>query len=531
MKSISLSILIFGLLSFSKANIYNFVCQFGITARGYTCTIPTANFADATGVLFETSNHLQGRSNADVVGFSLTSSGIPFFPLETFELFPSLEQIILPRANVQFLEANVFGGRSRLLFLDLRSSNIQNLDARAFVNLTALIELNLSDNSLQTLPVGVFDSLTSLEYLNIRFNVIRRIEANIFVNNRELTYLNLEINVITYIDPNVFDNTRKLQSLYLGTNTCVSQNFVNIPDGDLTNILPQLQECFGRSPVTCEFTENTQILGISEFGYTCTISETNLTSNQRRRVAFGGSHVASRSNSAVINLRVQYSNISFFMTEMFTTFTNLKAIEITSGGLEEIRANDFINAENLESIYMQYNNIKVLSGGIFAHLPRLQKLSLSRNEIERVDGNAFAGLSSLRLLYLNNNRITRLNRNTLNSLVELRDLNLASNYLTRISSLLFSRNPEIGSILLNSNHISAIERDFLNNLPRLAVLNLLSNVCVNALFDGNRVRINEGLRDCYEEHENLPAEGSRRVIMEVDGEVGLIKDDGTRVEL
>jgi Leucine-rich repeat (LRR) protein len=364
---------------------------------------------------------------------------------------------------------------------------------------------------------------------------VTRLERNLFANTQSLNIFNMQFNAIQFVHRETFDNTRQLQQLLIGGNPCgdgASLNFYEIQYGDLTNILPLLSRCFGVTPITCNYTNNTQILGISDFNYTCTIESQTLEEKQRSELKqFGGSHLLGMGSDNVINLLINYSNIPFFLTEMFTSFPNLRAIEITNGGLQQIRSNDFLNGGNLESIYMQYNNLKVLNGGIFAGLSRLQKLSLGKNEIERVDGNAFSGLTSLRLLYLQENRIRRLHRNTFNSLRQLRDLNLRANYLTRITSLLFFNNSEVGVIMMDSNQIAAVDERFLDYLPRLAVLNMLNNRCVNALFDGNRNRINEGLRRCYEEFQTLPADDTRQVIMEIDGEVGLIDNDGRRIEL
>lgn len=405
-----------------------------------------------------------------MTGFQPLFHSLNFFPSQTFELFPNLQHIFFASNNLPTLEAGTFANYYNLRSLVLHANEISIIQAGAFNGLTLLVDLNLQYNRISSLPARIFDQLLSLEVLTLHFNQITRLESNLLLNNRQLTHVVLSSNSINHIARNVFDNTRQLQSLLLEMNTCINLNFLNIRDGDLTNILPQFSGCFGVSPVTCEFNE-TRVLGISELGYTCTVQETTLTKDQNK-IEFGGNHSSGSTNIDVVNLRIIYSQIPFFMTQMFTTFRNLRAVEISNGGLESIRASDFLGGEMLESIYMQYNNIKVLNGGIFAGLSRLQKLSLSKNEIEFIDGNAFSGLSSLRLLYLNDNRIRRLHRNTLNSLTELRDLSLGRNYLTRISSLLFFRNRELGYIMMDYNQISAIEGDFLENLPRLAVLNL-----------------------------------------------------------
>lgn len=508
-------------------------CVFGLTVHGYSCSIVQTNLQNVDSINIVLGNHQQDRNNASVIGFSMPSSSLNFFPLQVFELFQNLESIVFSRSRIPVLESHVFANRHILRSVDIRDSNINSIQTGAFMNLVNLNSLFLSLNPISSLPRSIFDTLTSLRTLELFSTGISRLEANLFLNTRALNIINLQFNQIRHIDRNIFDSTQQLQELQLTGNPCgagENLNFQNILNGDLSNILPQLSRCFGATPISCEFTNNTQILGISEFGYTCTIEGQTLEADQRTDTKeFGGAHLINMSNNNVTNLRISYSKIPFFLTEMFTTFSELRAIEINSGGLEEIRSDDFLNAGNLESIYMQYNNIKVLNGGIFAGLSRLQKLSLSKNEIERVDGNAFSGLTALRVLYLQENRIRRLNSNTLNSLSLLLDLNLSQNYLTRIPGLLFFHNRNIGVIMLAANQISAIDESFLGNLPRLAVLNLINNRCVNALLDGNRNRINEELRQCYEEYKNLLPDGTRQVIMEIDGEVGLTDSDGRRI--
>jgi Leucine-rich repeat (LRR) protein len=527
----SLGLLLVALLSVTLGQeSVNVACEFSLTSQGYTCFIPTGAMANVSRINITTENHQQDRNNYDVVGFTFIQSFINFFPLQAFNLFPSLEDIIFTGNNIPMLESNVFVNQYWLRRLSLQFNMISSISSNALLKMSFLEYLNLSLNSISSLPQGIFRDLISLTELNLRGNLIVQLNPNMFEKTFQLAHIDVAVNKIRRIDLNTFDNLEHLESLMLVMNDCVDENFEGIQgENHLRSfVLPRLSRCFSSFPVACSFTENTQILGISEFDYTCSIYDTTLEKNQRQ-VTFVGTHQDDMSNNNVVNLRVNYSRIPFFMSEMFTTFPELKAVEISYGGLETIRADDFVNAKNLESLYLRYNNIKVLNGGTFSNLPKLQKLSLGQNEIEIVIGNAFSGLKSLRLLYLNDNRIRRLHINTLNSLNELRDLNLGRNYLTGISSTLFRDNPQLGVIMLDSNQISAIDENFLDNLPRLSVLNLISNKCVSQLFDGNRNRINEQLSGCYEAFRSLPAEGTRRVIMEIDGELSLNNEDGLRI--
>ena len=71
--------------------------------------------------------------------------------------------------------------------------------------------------------------------------------------------------------------------------------------------------------------------------YSCLIDEVTIPGNEHQIVNFNGQHYFGYNNDDVKTVYIYYSDIPFIMTQLFTTFQNLKDFKIFDGGLRIIQ--------------------------------------------------------------------------------------------------------------------------------------------------------------------------------------------------
>lgn len=241
-------------------------------------------------------------------------------------------------------------------------------------------------------------------------------------------------------------------------------------------------------------------------------------------VTFGGDHLEGRSNGDVSNVDILYSNTSFMIPQLFTTFPNLSTLEISLSGLQSINIPDFIQ---LRRLLIDRNNISRIERAAFVSQRRLTYLNARDNIIREIDEYAFVGLSSLESLVLIDNHIENLAPRTFQPLTNISYLDLEGNRLTSISADLFSQNTQIRSLYLDFNQIEEISPRFSANLgDKLRYIDLEGNNCIDRRFsindddDFSRIILHNSLRTCYNNF-NGQTSDLKRVTLEFQGPMRL----------
>ncbi|KAG5310059.1 LRIG3 protein, partial [Acromyrmex insinuator] len=174
----------------------------------------------------------------------------------------------------------------------------------------------------------------------------------------------------------------------------------------------------------------------------------------------------------------------------------LKFLELSYNELQELNADDFLEAEMLEDLELGHNSLKSLGGadgdgnGSSALYPlrSLKCLNLTHNELREFSLASLRGLRELKLLDLSNNRIARLHRGRPSSenLVEeegeeiagstIQDLRLQHNELRSLDGSLFLGMKELQRLNLSHNALGPTigPRD-LRGLDGLRVLDISHN--------------------------------------------------------
>lgn len=264
-----------------------------------------------------------------------------------------------------------------------------------------------------------------------------------------------------------------------------------------------------------------------EFGYFCDVREFVITQNETLSVAFVGDHIPGRSNIDVDLIHFQhYPPVPFFVTELFTTYPNLRRMNLNQGTHLNIQSGSFENALNLENLEISNSNV-VLSDFALTGAGNVTVLQIADCESLRIDEFAFAGLGSLKTLFILRSNIHQLPGNIFSSLVNLEQFSLHQGFVETIPSNLFANNHLLTSISIIGNPIDAIERTFINHLGQLQSL-ILSGQFGNetCLQDGGWWNVRESweemhrvLEQCYRNYEELP----RHFSMELRGSL-LIRD-------
>lgn len=196
-----------------------------------------------------------------------------------------------------------------------------------------------------------------------------------------------------------------------------------------------------------------------------------------------GSGVA---NGNVAEVVFSFSYTPFVITQFFTTFPNVKSLQMTQGKLERIQPGAFRTAFNLEVLDYRNNLLRYIGPNSFYGAEKMIKIGLWSNLIEGIDANAFNGLLNLQELILNGNKLRTLPATLFSPLPKLKFIAIRENELLSIPSKLFSRNWMLETVALGNNMINAISPDLLKNLPVLNILNLHNNVCIG-IKDGKNL--------------------------------------------
>ena len=236
-------------------------------------------------------------------------------------------------------------------------------------------------------------------------------------------------------------------------------------------------------------------------GYGCLLN--NITVLDRaRNLTIGGEHIGNFTNADVRIVRITNSNTPFVIEQIFTTFENVRNLQIYDSHLESI---NLPNATHLREIYFIGNNISRIENATFINHPQLIYLNLRNNQILELDEDAFLGLSLVIALGLNSNHITNIAPRTFHPLVNATYLNLEGNNLSSIGNEVFSQNTHMETLYLENNQISEITPRFTSRFgTELSYINLAGNVCIDRSFsmsgdeEFGRILIHNGLRKCFQ---------------------------------
>ncbi|XP_071565037.1 podocan-like protein 1 isoform X1 [Temnothorax nylanderi] len=364
--------------------------------------------------------------------------------------------------------------RMSITRLELNHDHLGVVDGDVFAGLGRTQYLSLADNEVPSIPRHILSHLSLLRTLDLSRNRISRIDLDDFKYNPTLQHLAMAGNAISEMTPGSLPPLVK--HLHVGRNRLNSLNhtlrdlnqleWLLINSNELTSLDGELPSS-GHNLKMLYAVDNKLTHLPAEFRYLHRLETLFLQQNKIRNLD-GTLQKARR----------------------------LKFLELSYNELQELNADDFIEAEMLEDLELGHNSLKSLGGadgdgnGSSALYPlrSLKCLNLTHNELREFSLASLRGLRELKLLDLSNNRIARLHRGRLSSenLVEeegeeiagstIQDLSLQHNELRSLDGTLFLGMKELQRLNLSHNALGPTigPRD-LRGLDGLRVLDISHN--------------------------------------------------------
>lgn len=208
--------------------------------EGYTCRLEHGLFDNPDDAFVIQGVHLEGRSNQDVKVLFTANSTLNYIPLEIFDVFENLEQILIHDAdlrelsapwrncralttvrftdnNMPFVPRGIFEACQNVTTLSFINSSVFDIDPLAF-NLFNLHTLEIQMNRILFLHPDTFESLGELRTLVLENNGLFRLHPRTFSSLHKVETINLNGNNIDSIEPATFLNLPSLQSIYVNDN-------------------------------------------------------------------------------------------------------------------------------------------------------------------------------------------------------------------------------------------------------------------------------------------------------------------------
>lgn len=319
--------------------------------NAYTCTGSISASDNDTSVITITGNHLAGRTNDDVTGFSIYNSPITNrLPRNINSFFPNLIAVDW-----------VFG----------TLSGINSEDLRQF---------------------------PGLRMLSLFGNQLTLLDSNVFAHNPSLEWIELSNNLITNVGDGLFNNLSNLTFVMFERNPCI--NFLaTTPESilELNGSLPF--ECPAQLTIDCVYEElNWEGILIA---YTCTGTVTgtgNIVLNIR------GTHLTGRTEADVTGVSIYNSQVTTqFPRNVDNFFPNVEAFDWVFSRLSAVSAHDLAQFPALRMLSLFGNEISLLDGNLFANTQNLHWVDVSNNRITNVGDGVFANLTDLSFVIFQRN--------------------------------------------------------------------------------------------------------------------------------
>jgi hypothetical protein len=183
--------------------------------------------------------------------------------------------------------------------------------------------------------------------------------------------------------------------------------------------------------------------------------------------------------SGILALKFTSCQMERIPNATFDKLPSLLCLMVTTPGLKVLEYGDFLDASNLQFLYLPGNMIKKLLKNTFSGASNLNDINLSDNEIEVISEDAFDGLEHLESLNLSRNQIAFFGQSTFAPLADLINLDISGNMIEFLDARLFINNGKLNGINMADNMIMSITNGFLDILPHIKVLNIMNNPCTN----------------------------------------------------
>lgn len=431
---------------------------------------------------------------------------LPRFPEEFLPQIYQVEDLDLLKCNFSFVPKDAFKGLNALRSLLINCNNKvtdMTFDEGALHHLANLQLLSLNYNDLRSLPPKLLCGISNLEFLYLTGNSLASLAdlgfgsscdaGNTSCNGRRISTLVLKENSIRALPPNALCSLRNLTRLDLSGNGLTSI------DDNAFSFLGSLQD-----------------LDLSDNNFSTVSVDTLKDLPNLRAINLGD------------NLRL--ANVSHILRHLPT---DLKVLNLTNIGLEDLEGDYFRNVPRLNSLILDRNSLRGINESVlrplvglqnsslkcqraafFTGMPEehdhfvqfddfdrnvtglrffslesnnftdvppigvlntLEAVSLARNLIRTLKHDDFVHLSNLQVLHLSFNRIETIDSLVFSNVTCLREVHLDHNGVRFMDQAAFDTNVALTDLYLQFNEISSVQGMFRKNV-HLQKLNLSHNL-------------------------------------------------------
>lgn len=266
--------------------------------------------------------------------------------------------------------------------------------------------------------------------------------------------------------------------------------------------------------------------------YVCLLIAINVPSRETA-VVFTGEHVPGYNETDVRTVVILFSNTTFIMPEIYTTFPNMIELNIEFSNLKEI--DPIPDTVQLQYFIVYFNDVLVIRDDTFAtQSESLVYAELMLNDMEILEENAFVGLDTTIIMALRYNELQDIHPRAFWPLTSASLVDLGWNNIERIEDEMFSMNQRLSSLHLERNSITAISPIFSREIrDNLVLLILEANPCIDRYFvlDENIIwaLMHNSLQNCYANFVGSDGQDTRTITIEFRGALKLYDENGNIV--
>ena len=194
-------------------------CRYFEDSFGYNCELIIHNPYGLNNFTEISGDHLDGKSDSDVVEVSIHRSITTNIPAIICEKFNNIQHARFESSGIERIDDYSFVQCKNLTNLSIMYTMVKKIDKNAFKENSALESLSIDDAELSTMPNNIFSSLgRKLKFLSLVRNSFKILNAEWFQPLVKLEELRLDYNEIEKIPENTFSSIKYLRSLSMTNN-------------------------------------------------------------------------------------------------------------------------------------------------------------------------------------------------------------------------------------------------------------------------------------------------------------------------
>lgn len=160
------------LATFSLSSSLHLECsyvstQWVIIGEIYTCAGTVVFTGDVNSVTVVSQNHLPGKSNKDVEGFTINNQAINFMPFNIQQFFENVRAIAMRNTTLKKLMTDDLKPFPRIEVIGFHFSRLETIEGDLFSYNPRLQHINLSNNLFTNIGPNLLAPLPSLHQINL----------------------------------------------------------------------------------------------------------------------------------------------------------------------------------------------------------------------------------------------------------------------------------------------------------------------------------------------------------------------------